>query len=201
MAAERPATPTTPVVAVLTDVEQLKVVGDPLRLQMIELLAEDPDRGWTAKELAERLGVNQTKLYHHLGLLEEHRFIRVGSTRVVSGITERRYHATAHGFTVDHALLTGSGSQAAMSEALDAIFRKVRHELLQAIASGAIDETGTDPKRRRMGLWATHVRLSPKSVRKVMRLVERLAEVDTDPDPDGDEHTLVVGFFPRHPKA
>src|SRR5918994_5939623 len=107
---------------VLTDVEQLKVIGEPLRLQLIEVMAEDPTRGWTAKELAEHLSTRQTKLYHHLGLLEEHGFIRVGETRVVSGILEKRYQATAHRYSVDRALLTGDGVEDAVSGAIDAIF-------------------------------------------------------------------------------
>jgi DNA-binding HxlR family transcriptional regulator len=187
----------TPVDMVLTDVEQLKVIGDAFRLQVIEAMAEDPRRTWTAKELAAHLGVKQTKLYHHLELLERHGFIRVASTRVVSGIVERRFQATAHGFRVDHTLVTGSGSQAAVSTAVDAIFRKARQEILESMASGAIPGDLSDPNRKRMGLWATHARLSPASVRRVMRLVEKLAVVDSDQDPDGDEYGLVVGVYPR----
>jgi transcriptional regulator GlxA family with amidase domain len=200
MAKRRTATPATPVEMTITDVEQLKVIGDPFRLRIVELMAEDPERAWAAKELAERLEVKQTKLYHHLALLEEHRFIRVAETRVVSGIVEKRYQATAHGYHVDHALLTGSGSQAAVSGALDAIFTKARHEILQAMASGAIPRDPNEPGRKRMGLWATHARLSPASVKRVMRLVEQLAEVDTDQDAEGDEYGLVVGFYPRSGK-
>jgi DNA-binding transcriptional ArsR family regulator len=190
----------TAVEMVLTDVDQLKVIGDPFRLQMVELMAQVPARGWTAKELAARLGVKQTKLYHHLALLEEHGFIAVAETRMVSGILEKRYRATAHGYRVDHALLTGSGSQTAMSGALDAIFTKARHEILEAMASGLIPSDPEDPKRKRMGLWASHARLSPKSVKRVMRLVEQLAEFDIDEDPDGDEYGLLLGFYPRAAK-
>lgn len=182
---------------VITDVEQLKVIGDPLRLQLIEAMAEDPSRGWTAKELAEHLGTKQTKLYHHLGLLEEQRFIRVGETRVVSGILEKRYQAAAHGYRVDRALLTGAGAESAVSVAIDAIFEKARAEILVGLRAGSIDFDPDDPKRKRMGLWATHARLSPASVKRVMRLVEKLAEVDTDEDPDGAEYGLLVGFYPR----
>jgi len=189
-----------PVEMVLTDVEQLKVIGDPFRIRIIETMAEDPERGWTAKELAGVLEVKQTKLYHHLALLEEHGFITVAETRMVSGILEKRYRATAHGYRVDHALLTGSGSQTAMSGALDAIFTKARHEILQAMATGLIPSEPDDPKRKRMGLWASHARLSPKSVKRVMRLVEQLAEIDTDEDPDGDEYGLLLGFYPRAAK-
>ena len=192
------ALPDPPMVMVLTEVEQLKVIGDPLRLQLVEAMAEDPRRGWTAKELAEQLGTKQTKLYHHLGLLEGAGLIRVAETRMVSGILEKRYQATAHGYSVDRTLLTGAGAETAMSGAIDAMFENARNEILAGLSSGAID--ADDPKRKRMGLWATHARLSPASVKRVMRLVEKLAEVDTDQDPVGTEYGLLVGFYPRATK-
>jgi DNA-binding transcriptional ArsR family regulator len=195
---KKPAAP--PLEMVITDVEQLKVIGDPLRLQLIETMAEDPGRGWTAKELAEELGTKQTKLYHHLGLLEQHGFIRVGETRMVSGILEKRYQATAHGYHVDRALLTGAGAENAVSVAIDAIFDKARAEILLGLRSGTLNFDPDDPQRKRMGLWASHARLSPASVKRVMRLVEKLAEVDTDQDPDGAEYGLLVGFYPKATK-
>jgi DNA-binding transcriptional ArsR family regulator len=185
---------------VITDVEQLKVIGEPLRLQLIEVMAIDPARGWTAKELAEHLGTKQTKLYHHLALLEEHGFIRVAETRVVSGILEKRYQATAHGYHVDRALLTGAGAEGAVSHAIDAMFEKARSEILAGLRAGALNFDPDDPKRKRMGVWATHARLSPASVKRVMRLVEKLAEIDTDADPNGEEYGLLVGFYPRASK-
>lgn len=196
--AKAPTTP--PIEMTIATVEQLKVIGDPLRIQLIEIMAEDPQRGWTAKELAERLGTKQTKLYHHLGLLEEHGFIRVGETRIVSGILEKRYQATAHGFHVDRALLTGAGAESAVSVAIDAIFDKARTEILLGLRGGTLSFDPDDPQRQRMGLWATHARLSPKNVKRVMRLVEKLADIDTDQDPDGDEYGLLVGFYPRATK-
>lgn len=185
---------------VITDVEQLKVIGEPLRLQLIEVMAIDPARGWTAKELAEHLGTKQTKLYHHLALLEEHGFIRVAETRVVSGILEKRYQATAHGYHVDRALLTGAGAEGAVSHAIDAMFEKARSEILAGLRAGALNFDPDDPKRKRMGVWATHARLSPASVKRVMRLVEKLAEIDADDDPTGEEYGLLVGFYPRASK-
>lgn len=185
---------------VITDVEQLKAFSEPFRLRIVEVMADDPIRPWTAKELAERLEVKQTKLYHHLKLLEQHGIIGVAATRMVSGIQERSYQVSARGFRVDRKLLTGAESSSAMSGALDAIFEKTRAEIMEGLASGVIDPAADDGQRRRMGLWSTHMRLSPASVRRVMRLIEKLAEVDTHPDPDGDEYGLVVGFYPRTTK-
>ena len=33
---------------VISDVEQLKAISDPLRLRLIEIASEDPGRPWTA---------------------------------------------------------------------------------------------------------------------------------------------------------
>ena len=136
----------------ITDVEQLKAVSDPLRLQIIDTMAEPPVRGWTAKELAARLGTKQTKLYHHLALLEERGFIRVAETRVVSGITEKRYAVVALSFRVDRSLVTGTAGTDAVSDMLDAIFEKAREEILAGQRSGLIDMSAEDFERRRSQL-------------------------------------------------
>ena len=186
---------------VITDVEQLKAISDPLRLQLLELIAGEPRRGWTAKELAEELETKQTKLYHHLSLLEERGFIRVAATRFVSGIQEKRYQTMARGFRVDRSLITGAGSEVAMSGAVDAIFEKARDEIIASLHSGAINLDPKDPKRDRLGLWSSHVRLSPANVKRVVRLVEKLAEAGEIEDPGGAEYGLLVGFYPRAPKG
>jgi DNA-binding IclR family transcriptional regulator len=109
---------------VLTDLEQLRVASDTLRLQLLDQMSSEPRRGWTARELAEALETKQTKLYHHLALLEEHGFIRVAETRMVSGIQEKRYQVTALAFRVERSLLSGAGGESAVAEVLDAILNK-----------------------------------------------------------------------------
>jgi DNA-binding transcriptional ArsR family regulator len=180
---------------VITDVEQLRAISDPLRVRIIEAMGDLPLRGWTAKELAARLHTSQTKLYHHLALLETRGFIVVADTRMVSGIVEKRYQLTAVSFRVDRSLLAGGGADE-IGPVLDTIFDKARTEILAGQRAGLFD-LGADQERRRMGVWATHARLSPASVRKVQRLVERLADMDDLEDPDGADYGLVVAFYPR----
>ena len=79
----------------ITDLEQLKVTGDPLRLQILDVMTMDPQKGLDREGAGRGLETKQTKLYHHLALLEEHGFIRVAETRMVSGIHEKRYQVTA----------------------------------------------------------------------------------------------------------
>src|SRR5215472_3478772 len=85
----------------ISDLETLKVVTDPLRLNLVNLLRGEPR---TAKELAKILHLSQTKLYYHIGLLEQHGLIRVVGTRLVSGILEKQYQATAYKLSVDRRL-------------------------------------------------------------------------------------------------
>ena len=182
----------------ITDVEQLKAISDPLRLEIIEAMAEAPVRGWTAKEIAARLGIaKQTKLYHHLATLEERGFIKVAETRVVSGIVEKRYAVVALSFRVDRSILAANAGGDAMSGILDAIFEKARDEILAGQRAGLIDMSTEDFEQRRMALWATHARLSPASVKKVMRLIKKLNEIDDLEEPGGSAYGLVVAFYPR----
>ncbi len=179
----------------IAELSQLRAISEPLRLRMIEVMTDDP-RGWTARELAERLDTKQTKLYHHLGLLEDQGIIRIAETRMVSGILEKRYQVAARSFRIDRSLLSGDGNSG-IDEVLDVVFDRARDEIVEAIRAGLIDLDASDPKRRRMALSVTHARLSPKRVRRVMRFIEQLNAIDDPPDDDGEEYGLVIGFYPR----
>jgi DNA-binding transcriptional ArsR family regulator len=87
----------------LSDLETLKVLSDPLRMQILEQIGLFNDRGQAAavKQLAETLSIPATKLYYHVNLLEEHDLIRVVETRLVSGILEKRYQIRARKIRVD----------------------------------------------------------------------------------------------------
>ena len=193
---KRAPTAIAPTEVVIDDVEKLRVISDPLRIKILEQASADPSQGFTAKELAAKLGTSQTKLYHHLSLMEEHGFLRVAETRMVSGIMERRYAATAHAYRVDRSLFAGGGGDSAISDMLDALFERARADIVGAMRAGLIDMEA-EPHDRRMALWMTQTRLSPKSVRKVMRQIERLAEIDDLNEPDGALYGLVLGFYPR----
>ena len=183
---------------VISDVEQLKAISDPLRLRLIEIASADPGRPWTAKALAEKLGTKQTKLYHHLNLLEERGFLRVAETRMVSGILEKGYAATARSYRLEPGLLgQAAAGDKAIDDMLDAIFTKSRAEIVASVRSGAIRLGEREDTTRSMALWLGGARLSPRNAKRVIRLIERLAAMDEHEDPDGTEYGLLVGFYPR----
>ena len=55
---------------------KLKALGDPTRLELVLLLAE---RSQTVKGLQETLGLSQTLVSHHLGVLRENHLVEMAS--------------------------------------------------------------------------------------------------------------------------
>jgi DNA-binding transcriptional ArsR family regulator len=111
------------------DVETLKAVAEPLRMRLLMALDEGD---LTVKELSAKLDVPPTRLYYHVRILETFRLLRVASTRMVSGIEERRYAATAKSWTISDSLLTSP----AVSDVLKAMFDLARVELMLALGAG-----------------------------------------------------------------
>jgi DNA-binding transcriptional ArsR family regulator len=111
-------------VLVIRDAETLRIVSDPLRLRMLELMRERPQ---TAKGLATALRVSRTKLYYHLNLLTDRGLIAVADTRLVSGIVEKQYRVTAYRMTVDKALIgPTSVGNAALDTYVSVVLDEVR---------------------------------------------------------------------------
>jgi DNA-binding transcriptional ArsR family regulator len=79
----------------LDDLAQVRVLAHPLRLRVLQALAEHPA---TAKQVAEQLGEPPTRLYHHVHVLERAGLIRLREVRPNRGTTERYFEAVARKF-------------------------------------------------------------------------------------------------------
>src|SRR5215471_9517340 len=97
---------------VVSDVDTLKALSDPVRLRILETMVQAPGDAWTVKRLASALGVGPTKLYHHIAILEERELVRVAGTRVVSGIIETSYRIAQLSVRLDRAMLSSAPSDA-----------------------------------------------------------------------------------------
>ena len=79
----------------ISDLETLKVLADPLRLDLLRAFAEEER---TTMQVATELGVPATRLYHHVSLLEGAGLIRQTRSRPVRGTVEKYYRAVARRF-------------------------------------------------------------------------------------------------------
>ena len=79
----------------ITDIEKLKVISDPLRINILTTLGTEKKN---SKELAKLLKINRTKIHYHLNIREENNFIEVVDTDTINGIIQKYYLPTAQAF-------------------------------------------------------------------------------------------------------
>ncbi len=157
----------------MTDLEQLRVVADPLRLRILGVFARGPH---TTKQVADLLGEKHTKLYHHVQALERVKLIRLTETRPKRGTTEKYYQATAARFNASPSLLFAQppGKRSDLENMLNALLDTARGDL-SSLAVRA--RTPADFERERKdGLLAARLlmRGSVSKVRGVRRQIVRV---------------------------
>ena len=198
---------------VLDDPEVLRLIADPLRLRILELLRQAPR---TVTELAELLDVARTRLYYHVRLLESHDLIAVAETHVVSGITEKRYRVTAYRLSVDKSLLGGLGSdQAPLEVYLSVVLDEVATEIRRAVDAGLIDFDGTGEdaiQPRRMMVGRNWYRFTDAQLEEFWQRYREFyrgfvdqslngpgAAVSDETEPDAKLYEWLIGFYPIVP--
>lgn len=124
-------------------VERLKALANPLRIRILEQLAQRP---MTVSEVAAALGEPRTKLYRHVALLLKQNFISVASKRKVSGIFEKTYQTRPGPVVLDGAVSAAEKAEyeTTLEAGLAAGFEQTRREIRGAIEVGRIDVTDED---------------------------------------------------------
>ncbi|HET7727548.1 MAG TPA: helix-turn-helix domain-containing protein [Candidatus Limnocylindrales bacterium] len=187
----------------ISDVETLRALSDPLRLRIIEAMVQRVDPPWTVKELASALDVPQTRLYHHVELLLERDLIRAVERRVVQGIIETRYAVAARSFRLDRRLFQGGSPEAdaQVHEVLLHLFDLARDELEASIGAGLAlpEEEAPDSKRTLLSKGLLRLR-ADRAAELRSRLTELLAAYDDDDaGPDTAAYGLLVALYPLAP--
>jgi DNA-binding transcriptional ArsR family regulator len=113
---------------VLDKPEQLKALGHPLRVRVLEMLGQDDEWQLTNRELAQRLGVDPGHLHFHVRML-----LKAGLIELVNGERggrEKPYRAVAKVFRVSPELLAAGGASDLQAAMIDQVHRA--HELYSA---------------------------------------------------------------------
>jgi DNA-binding transcriptional ArsR family regulator len=198
----RPEPDEIPLVRQVGDVETLKALADPVRLRILRAL-ESRARSlpvMSVKELAEKLGEPQTKLYRHVKVLESAGLIRVAATRLVSGILEQRYQAAQHGLALRGPGLGDGAGVDALETVIATALADYREQLFAAIRTGRLTVPGVaagngEPDRRPQ-LRVYGGRRSPARAAALQaKLAELLSELDTPDDPDGEPISVLLSYF------
>jgi DNA-binding transcriptional ArsR family regulator len=157
----------------VTDLEQVRLLADPLKLRIIQSFAEGPR---TTRDVANQLGENLTRLYRHVDALLDAGLIEITAERKKRGTVERSFQAIAQRFEVDQSLFAADGGNQAVRD----IFRAGEDELM-----AALDEADDDIEPLCMRL---RIKGSPEQLRQLQgRLEDWLASAqEADAGEDGD---------------
>ena len=106
---------------VLDKPEQLKALGHPLRVRVLEMLGQEGDWQLTNRELAQRLGVDPGHLHFHVRMLLKAGLIELVDTDGRG--REKPYRSVAKTFRVAPELLAAGGASDLQAAMLDQVQR------------------------------------------------------------------------------
>ena len=158
--------------------DQLKALGHPLRLRVLETLGADEDDELTNRELANRLGVDPGHLHFHVRMLLNAGLIELAER---SGGREKPYRAVARHVRVAPELI----ATGAANDAREAMLDQVRRGWSEFASSGSFRSA------------QLNIRLDQQEVRDLFaEFVQRAAELE-----DESKEPLMVTFFSHPPPA
>jgi DNA-binding transcriptional ArsR family regulator len=105
---------------VLDKPEQLKALGHPLRVRVLEMLGQEGDWQLTNRELAQRLGVDPGHLHFHVRMLLKAGLIELANA---GRGREKPYRAVAKIFRVAPELLSAGGASNIQAAMIDQVQR------------------------------------------------------------------------------
>jgi DNA-binding transcriptional ArsR family regulator len=178
----------------ITSLETLKVLADPFRIQIIELLAGPQ----TVKTVARQLGVTPTKLYYHFKILEQHGLIRVVSTRVVSGILEKSYQITANSFEVAASFASPNATLEDALGFMTSVLDAGKLEMRRAYNSGEFKMPASPSEAKKtMLVTRTVVSLTEARAKKFREgMGKLLEEFDDAQSSKTQDFSLTIAFHP-----
>ncbi len=187
----------------IRDLDTLKVVADPLRTQIVDLVKSQP---LTVKEIASKLGLSAGKLYYHINILEKHSLIRVVETRQISNLIEKLYLATAEKLDVDPSLLsstTAEGQENILS-LITSTLDTTREDVLRSMQARFFElNQGAEPRPRRAIVDRIVSRIPEKRVEefteRIMALVTEFEKANIEGSAEGVEihpYALTVLIYP-----
>ena len=167
----------------VSEPRRMKALGDPLRLQICDLVLE---RAMSVTELAELVDRPKGSVAYHVDVLVDAGLLRVVRTRQVRAVEERLYGRTALTY-----MQAGSPGELAF---LRSVIAEVDHERLDALEASGEGEDGT---------WGSttyrHARIPHDRVAEYSRRLHELAIEFVEEPRDGDvEFGLYIALFPTN---
>ena len=187
---------------VIKDLETLKVITDPLRFQILEILGEEPQ---TVKSVADKLGMTSNRLYYHFNLLESAGLIQVVRTQTINNIIEKFYWTSAKEIMVDQEILNANPEAVAedLNRVIIAALDSTKEDILKSLNSldfGAKKEDGE--RSNEISVFRVKKRLADKDYENISKefkqlldKFQNLPEAESS-DPDSRQYGIAYFLYP-----
>ena len=188
-------------VMTIDDLETLKVVSDPFRVQILEVLVHEPQ---TVNQVAEKMGVPSSKLYYHINLLEKHNLIQVVDTTIHGNIIEKHYWITALDIRLDQSLCCfGTPEEQDNVTTLMVVpIEATREDIVRSLDARrfALDQ-GAEEHPRQVVIYREVAFLSDEQanelVEKIKALTKEFEAASKQESGEGVQtHALTIAFYP-----
>lgn len=182
---------------IVQDVETLKALADPARLNILEIMMIDQARTWTAKELAAAIQMPIKKIYYHLGLLEQRDLLHVRDTAVINGIIEKHYAASQESIRfqrgADH-----PDPDDDMGTLVTTMFDGARANVLSGLRSGNAVMHREAPDDKRVVVSYSASAMPPERAGQFRNaLLKVIEEFQATSVPGASQFELLVAIAPR----
>lgn len=115
---------------VLSSLEEIKVISDPFRLNILFIFAED-QTPLTVKQIAVELNEGASKVHYHVKELERIGVLEIVETKEKAGIMEKFYLPTAEVFKVEKSIGTPEDQQNHLL-AGDNVFQAIKEDFARS---------------------------------------------------------------------
>lgn len=168
----------------INDLEQVRLLGDPLKLRILQAFAEDPK---STKQVAAELGERVTRLYRHVDALQDAGLLEVVDEKQKRGTIERTFRAIARRFEADPALFTGRSDDGGAS-AVRELLRISEAEIVDVLAKADGDEGQQAMILRIQG------RASAEKIAELRRSLDDWVDSLPDDEPHGKDDRQFAGL-------
>lgn len=179
-------------VHVLDDLEQIRILADPLRLRILEVFGESEH---TTLQVAHILGEKPTKLYYHVDQLEKIGVIELVRTQAKRGTLEKYYRAIAKSFRTSPEAFSRPGSA-------EGIGANVLASASSDLATLDVGHLGEDDRAivlgARLKVRLERIHWLAEELQRLLEQVEAFGEGEEEAEVEAD-YRLAVALFPLRP--
>ena len=188
-------------VMMVEDLETLKILADPMRNQILEILA--PGK-LTINQMAKKLGLSPSKLYYHINLLEKYGLIKEVDSIVKANIIEKVYWVSAYECKMEHNLCnfsTPEGQESMMTVMVTPI-DSTREDMMRSLEARATAlNQGAKEHPRDVVIYRELRKMSDQAADAFTKRIKEVLDDFDDYEEHGESEdihvrALTVAFYP-----